>query len=153
MDAGEVSLSPDQPVVPTAEQIVELQHALSTLPQIEPITAHFLAGGLYARQVRQDQGVLVVGKVHRREHFFVLLDGAMTIVTDKVRQNISAPYMLVSPVGTKRVLFANTDSIYMTVHRTDLTDLAQIEAELTEDDPSSNYGVGNTLLAKALESK
>jgi hypothetical protein len=153
MDAGEVSLVPDQSVAPTDEQIIELQRALSALPQTEPITTHYFADGMCCRTVFRTARTLVVGKVHKKEHFFVLVQGEMTVWTTEGSKRAHAPYVWVCKPGTKRVTYAHTDATAMTVHRVSTTDLAKMEEELVEDDPSSNYGVANTLRAPALESE
>jgi hypothetical protein len=45
--------------------------------------------------------------------------------------------------GAKRVGYAFEDSRFVTIHRTDLTDIAEIERQVTEDDPQSMYLPGN----------
>lgn len=150
MESGEVSLSPDQPV---AEQdIVELQRALSKLPQVEPVSTHYFADGMYCREVFRTAGTLVVGKVHKKEHFFILVSGEMSVWSANAGvKRVCAPHVWVSQPGTKRVTYAHTDSTAITVHRVSFLNLDDIENELVEDEPSSNYGPGNTLLPKPLE--
>ena len=58
--------------VPTREQIESLQREMLKLPQIEPETKHHFADGMYARELFRKAGTLIVGKVHKKEHFFVL---------------------------------------------------------------------------------
>lgn len=152
MESGEVSLSLDQPVAPSEQDIWELQRALSKLPQIEPVSTHAFADGMYCRSVFRVAGTLVVGKVHKKEHFFVLVSGEMSVWSaDQGVKRVVAPYVWVTKPGTKRVTYAHTDSTAMTVHRTDLTDLDAIEKELLEDDPSAMFDSGNKLLPKVLE--
>ena len=50
-----------------------------------------------------------------------------------------------SKPGTKRVTLAVTDAIGITIHRTDKTDLDEIEAELIEPDPSALFDARNKL--------
>ena len=45
--------------------------------------------------------------------------------------------------GTKRVTLALTDAIGITVHRTEKTNLDEIEAELVELDESAMFDSGN----------
>lgn len=153
MDAGEVSLSPDQPVAPTLADIWDLQRALSTLPQIEPVTNHHFADGMYCRSVFRVAGTLVVGKVHKKEHFFILVSGEMSVWSEEGMKRICAPHVWVSKPGTKRATYAHTDATAMTVHRVSFIDLNDIEKELIEDDPSSMFDADNKVRTPPLEHK
>ena len=53
-------------------------------------------------------------------------------------------------LGTKRVTLATMDSIGMTVHRTDKTDLDEIEKELIEPDETALFDSSNKLKDWAL---
>lgn len=128
------------------EQIRALQAELLTLPQVEPPTEHVFHGGMYCRQVVQPAGCLVVGKVHKREHFFMLVQGVLAVTEgDGVAEEIHAPFLHCSAPGTKRALLALTDVLYMTIHRTDATSVEEAEDELVEPDPTSPFLPGNKL--------
>ena len=47
--------------------------------------------------------------------------------------------------GTKRVTLATQDSIGVTIHKTDKTDLDEIEKELVEPDNTALFDSGNNL--------
>jgi hypothetical protein len=53
--------------------------------------------------------------------------------------------MLTSKPGTKRALYAETDVVYMTIHRADSTTVEAVEDELVENDPTSMFLVGNKI--------
>lgn len=139
------------PAIPTREQIEALQAQLLRLPQAEPKTTHYFAGGMYCREVFRVAGTLIVGKVHRKEHFFVVLSGELTLWTEAGMKRVTAPFIWVSRPGTKRVTYAHTDAIAMTVHEVGSRDLDEIEAELVEDEVASRFGPGNVLLPNPLE--
>jgi hypothetical protein len=125
-----------------------LQAAMRELPQVELPTEHYFADGMYCRRVSHAAGVVVVGKVHRREHFFMVVQGSVAIIQDGAERKIyTAPAVLVSPPGAKRAALALEDSVVLTVHRTDGTDLHEIEAELVEPDGTALFGPDNRLLA------
>lgn len=117
---------------PTREQIVRLQTELAKLPQIALDTQHFFVKGMYARQIAIPAGTTLVGKVHRSEHFFMLLQGDMTLWTEEGMRRVQAPYVACAKPGIKRVGLAHTDSVCINVHTTELTDLEAIEDELVE---------------------
>lgn len=139
------------PGVPTREQIEALQRELVKLPQAEAETRHYFADGMYLRTVARKAGVCIVGKVHKKEHFFAVIAGEMTIWTEVGMQRVKAPFFWVSLPGTKRVTLAHTDAIAMTVHQVSSRDLEEIEAELVEEDLGALFGPGNTAIQPVLE--
>jgi hypothetical protein len=121
------------------------------LPQFQPETLHYFADGMYLRWVFRPKGALVVGKVHKKQHFYLVIQGAVEVAggpNGPVR--LVAPALVISEPGTKRAVYALEDTVCITVHRTNATDIDEIEAELVEDDPKSMYLSGNRL--PALES-
>lgn len=134
-------------IQPTLDAIHRLQAAMTTLPQAVLDTKHHFADGLYARELFRPADTLIVGKVHRREHLYIVLSGEVTIVGDGYRERVKAPRIFVSQPGTKRAVYAHEDSICVTVHRTNETDLDKIEAELIEDDPTAKFDAHNLLIA------
>lgn len=137
--------------VPTREQIEALQAELLKLPQAGPETSHYFADGMYLRTVFRKAGTVIVGKVHKKEHFFIVLQGEMTIWTEAGMKRVSAPFIWVSKPGTKRVTLAHTDATAMTVHQVSSKDIEEIERELVEDEPASLFGPGNTPLPQVIE--
>ena len=115
------------------------------LPQVELPTEHLFAGGMYCRILPRPTGCLIVGKVHKKEHFYMVIKGCVQVTTDEGMQEIRAPKVLISKPGTKRAVLAMEDSICLTVHRADSTTVDEVEEELVEPDDSSLYGPGNML--------
>jgi len=131
--------------VPSREQIINLQNELIKLPQAEPITEHYFSDGMYCRKVWRCAGTLVVGKVHKKDHFFMCAAGEIIAWTEKGMKTLKAGDIIESKPGTKRVTFAVTDAIGITVHKTDKTDLDEIEEELIEEEETSMFDSGNKL--------
>jgi quercetin dioxygenase-like cupin family protein len=86
---------------------------------------------------------LIVGKVHKREHFYIVVSGEVTVLSDGIRERVKAPKIFVSKPGTKRAVYAHEDSLCITVHRTNETDLDKIEAELIEPDETALFDARN----------
>ncbi len=129
-----------------------VRQALAQLPQADLPTDHFFANGMYARRVRRAAGVMVVGKVHRHEHFLMVLQGVLAVSSNEGSTVYQAGDIVVSKPGTQRITFALTDAIVATVHRTDKRVVEEIEEEIIE--PSEGpvrYGAGNELLALTKE--
>lgn len=127
--------------------IDRLQAEVSKLEQYEPATKHYFHGGMYCREVWRDGGVLVVGKVHRKEHFYLIVSGTVSMTTDDGVQTLTGPALLLSKPGTKRAVLSLTPAMCMTFHRTDATTVEAAEAELVEEDASAQFGPGNLLKA------
>ncbi len=127
-----------------------LQDAMLKLPQFEPPTSHTFHAGMYLRAVEQPAGSTVVGALHKVPHFFYLAVGCLAVVDGEVEEIIHAPRLLCTEPGAKRALFAVSDCLYFTIHRTDTTDVESAEDEMVEPDPSSPFLVGNKLPRKEL---
>lgn len=139
------------PQTPTLQRIKRLQEETSKLPQIELETKHYFADGMYCRELTQPAGSLVVGKVHLREHFFILTSGSLRVVNENGIRDLEAPCVMVSNPGTKRVILAVTHAVYVNVHRTSETDIDKIEEELIEPDVSAMFDARNMVKKPALE--
>lgn len=132
--------------------VMALQNVMREMPQVALETQHYFADGMYCRVVPRPAGVLIVGKVHKREHFYMVVKGSVAVIQDGTERRVyEAPAIIVSRPGTKRAVIALEDSVCLTVHRTDKTDLAEIESEIVEPDDTALFGPDNTL--KSLEHK
>ena len=131
--------------VPTAGQIAQLQAEMVKMPQAVLTTEHYFSGGMYCRKVFRPAGALIVGKVHKRDHLFICAAGEIIAWTESGMRRLQAGDVVESRAGTKRVTLAATDSIGITCHRTDHTDLNLIEAELLEPDDSAMFDASNEL--------
>lgn len=130
------------------EAINALQAALSGMPQADLPTEHFFADGMYCRFLPRPAGTLIVGKVHRKEHFYVVCYGTVRVTGGEgPAREITGPCVIVSQPGTKRAVLAMTDAVCLTVHRTDSTDLDEIESELVEPDAQALFDARNQLKA------
>ena len=135
---------------PLQERVEALQAEVSKLPQYEPETKHYFHGGMYCREVFREAGVLVVGAVHKKEHFYLIVSGTVAITTDNGAEEVTGPHLFMSKPGTKRAVYAETDALCMTFHAVDAVTVEDAEAELVEDEPNSLLGVGNKLKQEVL---
>lgn len=119
---------------PSRDAIVRLQEALAALPQAETEVEHFFADGMYGRRCFIPADTVVTGKIHRHEHFVVLIKGSATINTDRGMERVTAPHVWVSPPGAKRALYTHEDCEFFTTHlnHDNGRDLERIEADVIE---------------------
>ena len=130
---------------PTLEQINRLQAEMVKLPQAELLTEHYFSDGMYCRKLFRPAGTLIVGKVHKKDHFFLCASGEIIAWSEKGMVTLRAGDIIESKAGTKRVTLAVEDSIGITFHRTDKTDLDEIEAELIEPEAAALFDAFNKL--------
>ena len=143
----------DIPNVPTLEQIERLQGEMMQMPQAELQTEHYFSGGMYCRKLIRSAGTLIVGKVHKKDHFFLCAKGEIIAWSEGGMRHLYAGDVICSKPGTKRVTLAVTDAIGITFHKTNKTNLDKIEKELIEPDELALFDSSNNLKAQALEGK
>ena len=128
----------------TRENVDALQSAMIELPQAPGMdTTHFFGGGMYCRRIAIPAGRVIVSKVHSTEHMFIGCVGELLVAGQGENYTLRPGDVVVSPVGTKRVVFSVTDVVVMTVHKTDKTSVDDLEAELMSDNGQSLYDVNN----------
>lgn len=133
-------------ITPTREQINQIQAELITMPQVDLPTEHYFSeSGMYCRKVFRPAGTVIVGKVHKHHHLFLCAMGEIIVWTEKGMRKLVAGDVVESKPGTKRITLAVTDAIGITVHRTDKTDLDEIESELIEPDDTAMFDSKNLL--------
>jgi quercetin dioxygenase-like cupin family protein len=135
----------------TREQIDALQAEMVKMPQLELQTDHFFSPGMYLRRVFRPAGACIVGKIHREPHFFMCAAGEILAWTESGIRHLRAGDVVCSQPGTKRVTLAITDAIGITVHRTDKTDLEEIEADLIEPEPQALFDAYNKLKTEKIK--
>jgi hypothetical protein len=133
------------------EKVMALQKAM--IQNITPMsldTKHRFHGGMYLREVFRPADFLIVGKVHKKEHFYIVLSGTVVITTDTGVTEVTGPYIFDSKPGTKRAVYAKTDATCITIHRVESETIEDVENELVEDDPDCVYLSGNTLTKEVI---
>jgi hypothetical protein len=119
--------------LPFRDQIAIITDHLSQYPQTDCPVVHRFAPGVYLREVHMPADTIVIGKIHKTEHFNILVKGACLIVHDDGRrEELRAPMAFVSKAGVQKVLYITEDMIWMTVHVTAETDMARLESELID---------------------
>ena len=110
--------------------VVELEREISKHPQIDVPLEHYFAKGLYVREMRLVKDTLLTGKIHRKEHICVLVQGELMVSGEGKKEHMKAPHTFVSQPGAKRAIYALTDAVFINIHATTETDLDKLEDEL-----------------------
>jgi len=93
---------------------------------------HSFSDGIYTREIFIKKGMIAIGKIHKHEHTFFLLKGKLQIFTEKGVIEMEAPIYGVSPSGTKRVVYALEDSVFINVHPNpeNIYDIEELEKKM-----------------------
>lgn len=112
--------------------IKTLGEEMLSLPQVECPLEHFFAPGIYIREIFMPAGTMVIGQVHKTEHFNVILEGRVRVVIDGEVHELKAPCTFVSKAGVSKVLRVLESCRWQTIHANpdNLTDIDVLESIL-----------------------
>lgn len=133
MDA---TIKHQQPTTPSLEKIQQLQTSMLAVQSQQPDPIHRFAPGMYMRELTVPAGMLITGKIHKHEHFLIVMSGKAEIISQFGRKIVQSGDISVSEKGVKRVVLALEDTRFLTVHvnSTDTKDLEEIENEHIEQE-------------------
>tara|TARA_R110000772_G_scaffold4048_2_gene14326 strand:- start:2564 stop:2938 length:375 start_codon:yes stop_codon:yes gene_type:complete len=114
------------------DDIYKFQSLMQAGDTVELNVQHHFSDGLYARELFIPAGVCLVGALHKTRHMYMVVSGKCRVSSQYGNQEIVAPFMGETLPGTKRVIYAETDCVWVGFHPTDLTDIDQIAAEILE---------------------
>jgi quercetin dioxygenase-like cupin family protein len=119
------------PPTPSLGQIQALEQRMRAMGGTDdlPVT-HRFADGLYARELFMPGDTVLVGKMHRKSHFFVVLEGVITAWTPDGMRRFGPGEVFLTVPGTKRAIYAHTDARLITFHATAQTDVGKVEDEI-----------------------
>lgn len=112
----------------------DLYRRMKQYPEADMPLKHFFTPHLYIRQIFMPAGTLVLSRIHKYEHPFVISLGKVTVwMSDGSKKFFEAPHTGITKPATQRVLFMHTPVIWTTFHVTDLTDPDEIVKEVTQE--------------------
>lgn len=111
-------------------KVLRLEESLRQYEQLPEEVTHHFAGGVYARELSIPKGAVIVGKIHRHAHLNFLMKGDISVLTEHGIKRLKAPAVIASSPGIKRAGYAHEDTIWITAHATQETDLEVIEAKM-----------------------
>ena len=111
-------------------EILRIEQELLQMPQVELPIEHYQIDGVYARSMFIPAGTILTGKIHNFESIAILAKGRIRITNGTESYIISEGHIMIDQPGVKRLGYAETDVIFITVHRTDNTEIEAIEKEL-----------------------
>lgn len=121
--------------IPTHGEICGLQEFIRNFPQVECETRHHHSDGQYVREFRMAADTVAIGKIHRTRHLNILAKGRITVWTVHGKHVLCAdngPIIWESLPGTKKVVYAHEDSVFLTTHPTDEVDQDRLEHQFIQ---------------------
>lgn len=115
---------------PGRTAVLRLESAMREMPQADMPVSHYFAAGVYVRELPIPKGVALVGKLHKQSHVTLLTKGDVSILTESGMERLQAPCTFVSPIGTKRAIYAHEDSVLVTAHGSYEVDMERLEQQL-----------------------
>ena len=93
---------------------------------------HTFADGVYIRQMDMQVGSVVIGAIHNHLHAWFLLTGSLAVVTEDTTEEFISPCYVLATPGSKRVIYALEDSIFVNVHKNpdNIKDIKKLEDEI-----------------------
>ena len=109
---------------------------LKKLPQVDCPLVHRFTPGLYTREIFMPAGTLIVSKIHKTEHQFIIVKGKVSVFIEGEGDGVktfTAPHVGITKAGTRRVLLIHDDCAWLTAHATDKTTPEEVEADIIYD--------------------
>ena len=129
---SDLALQGNTPVILAIEAMMKANFDQVALKE-QTDTEHYQIKGVYARSMFVPAGMMITGKIHNFESIGILAQGTMRITNGETSVVVSAPYITVDKPGIKRLGYAETDCTFISIHRTDAEEIADIEDELVSD--------------------
>lgn len=118
--------------MPTPDQVKELENHVLQLPQIDLQTTHVIHGGTATRTIFIPAGTVITGALTNIDNVCVLC-GDITVTTDEGSKRLTGFHVIPANAGFKRAGYAHADTYWSTTWKTDLTDIKEIENEMTDE--------------------
>lgn len=114
------------------ERLNNLEQDLLKEPQIEIPVKHRFVGGMYSREITIPKNTLLTGRIHKFDHFDIMLSGDITVSTDNGEvKRITGLNILEGKAGKKRAGIAHEDTHWITFHSAEERDPEEMYEFLT----------------------
>ena len=100
---------------------------MRTQHQLDLKVNHYFSHGVYARELLIPANTILTGEIHKFSNLNILTKGKIKVSIGDEIELIEAPFIVVSPPGTKRIAHTITDCIWITIHGTHERDVDKIK--------------------------
>lgn len=109
------------------DKVFAIEKEMKKHEQVELKTEHFFSPGIYTRILYIPKGCMLTGKIHKQPILNIMTKGDISVLIGDEVKRIIAPFVVVSPAGSKKIGYAHEDTIWMGCHGTDEMDVKKIE--------------------------
>jgi len=117
--------------------ILAVEDAIKALPESSDGCLRFskldhkFAGGICARTITVQAGVLLTTEIHKYDHHVFVERGRVSVFSEFGVDEVIGPCSFISPAGIKRLCYIHEETIWTTYHATKETDPKKIVEEAT----------------------
>jgi hypothetical protein len=114
------------------EKIDQVELAIASgMDRVDCPVRHIFTPGMYGREIFMPAGSVVVSKIHKTEHPYIVSQGVAHVFIEGIGwHRIQAPFTGVTKPMTRRVLLIEKDCVWTTFHATEKTDVEEIEKDI-----------------------
>ena len=94
---------------------------------------HEFTKGIYIRKMFIPKGLFIITAIHLTEHPYFIMQGEVSVSLNGEITRLKAPYQGITKPGTQRGLITHEDTLWITVHATDKTDVEEITKDVVVD--------------------
>jgi len=95
---------------------------------------HSFGNGCYIREITMPANQIIVSKIHKYTHPYFILKGEVSVLTEDGPVRLKAPYYGMTPAGTQRLLYIHEETVWVTVHVTNKTNVDEAVEDVTAPD-------------------
>ena len=106
-------------------------------PNSSPVgftSGHYFLPGIYVRSLTAAAGSKLVGKIHKKDHIMMILKGRIQVISERLVDEFAAGAIVECKAGDKRAAYFVEDTVWVTIHPSNETDLGKLEEELIAKD-------------------
>lgn len=109
-----------------------LESVMKEVGQVDIPVTHRFCGDMYMREITIKKDTLLTGRIHKFDHFDIMLSGDITVSTDDGQvKRLTGLNIFESKAGKKRAGWAHEDTRWITVHVSDERDPEEMAEFLT----------------------
>jgi len=110
----------------------KLELLMNSCEQVDVPVKHRFSGGIYAREIVIPKGTLLVGRIHKFDHFDMMISGDILVSTDTgEHKRLSGLNIMEGKSGKKRAGYALEDTHWITFHNVEERDPEEMYEHIT----------------------